>query len=75
MGMYNDKYKELGLTIAYHRKLRGYNQEQLAKQIGISRTHLSNIEAAGTRVGISVDVIFRIAEALNIKVSKLFVNI
>lgn len=73
--MYNDKYKRLGLTIAYYRKLMGFNQEQLAKQIGISRTHLSNIEAAGVQVGISVDVIFRIAEALNIEVSKLFVNI
>ena len=36
------EYRQIGLLIAYHRKLNGYTQQQLAKSINISRTHLSN---------------------------------
>ena len=31
---YQDKFRELGLKIAYYRKLRGMTQEQLAEAIG-----------------------------------------
>ena len=38
-------YKMIGLNIAYYRKLAGLSQLQLAESAGISRTHMSNIEA------------------------------
>ena len=37
------QYRELGLTIAYYRKLRGLTQIQLAEAVDLSRTHISNI--------------------------------
>lgn len=40
-----EQYKQIGLNIAFYRKLKGLTQLQLAERIGISRTHMSNIEA------------------------------
>ena len=42
---HEQEYKMIGLNIAYYRKLAGLSQLQLAESIGISRTHMSNIEA------------------------------
>jgi len=68
---YCEEYKVLGLNIAYYRSLKGLSQLQLAEQIDISRTHMTRIET-GTSSGASLDVVFRIAEVLEVPVSKLF---
>ena len=65
-----DNYKQLGLNIAYYRKAKGLSQIQLAEKINISRTHMSRIETADCAV--SLDVIFNICNALEIKPNKLF---
>ncbi len=65
-----DNYKQLGLNIAYYRKAKGFSQIQLAEKINISRTHMSRIETADCAV--SLDVIFNICDALEIKPNKLF---
>lgn len=67
---YLEKYKHLGLNIAYYRKLRGMSQEHLAELIDISRTHMSRIETADCAV--SLDVIFDICEVLSVPPEKLF---
>ena len=66
----SDKYKHLGLNIAYYRKERGFSQEHLAELVDISRTHMSRIETADCAV--SLDVVFKICDALEIAPSKLF---
>ena len=65
-----NKYKHLGLNIAYYRKERGFSQMQLAELINISRTHMSRIETADCAV--SLDVVFEICDVLNVNPSKLF---
>lgn len=65
-------YIQLGLNIAYYRKLRGMTQLQLAEKIDISRTHLSNIEAPNMNTSISLEKLFDIAEVLEIPVVQLF---
>lgn len=65
-----DKYRQLGLNIAYYRKQRGLSQLQLAEMIDISRTHMSRIEIADCAV--SLDVVFNICDALSITPGKLF---
>lgn len=65
-----DNYKQLGLNIAYYRKAKGLSQIELAEKINISRTHMSRIETADCAV--SLDVIFNICNALEIKPNKLF---
>lgn len=42
---HEQEFKMIGLNIAYFRKLKGISQMKLAETIGISRTHMSNIEA------------------------------
>lgn len=65
-----EKYKHLGLNIAYYRKARGLSQSQLAEMVNISRTHMSRIEIADCAV--SLDVVFDICDVLGIKVMQLF---
>ena len=69
---HGDKYIQLGLNISYFRKLKNFSQEYLAELVDISRTHLSNIEAPNVEKSLSLDVLFDIADALNVSVSKLF---
>jgi len=65
------EYKMIGLNIAYHRKLKGLTQMQLAEQINISRTHMSNIEAPNMPTSISLDTLMDIADVLDIPVKNL----
>lgn len=65
-----NKYRYLGLNIAYYRKKRGLSQEALAELVNISRTHMSRIETADCAV--SLDVVFDICDALNVPPSKMF---
>ena len=51
--------RELGLTISYY-------------LVGLSRTHISNIEAPNIKTSISLDSLLDIAEALGISVKDLF---
>jgi len=62
----------LGLTIAYYRKSRGLTQLELAENVEISRTHMSNIEANNGKSAISLTKLFEIAEALDVEVKDLF---
>ncbi|MBQ2996247.1 MAG: helix-turn-helix transcriptional regulator [Oscillibacter sp.] len=65
-----DKYRHLGLNIAYYRKEKGLSQSRLAELVNISRTHMSRIETADCAV--SLDVVFDICDALGIKPARLF---
>ncbi len=62
-----DKFIQLGLNISYFRKFRGMTQEQLAEAVGISRSHLSAIEAPNIVKAFSIELLFEIAEALQIE--------
>lgn len=66
------KYKRVGLNIAMQRKMKGITQIQLAELVGISRTHISNIEAPNMITPVSMELIFNIAEVLEVPVSTLF---
>lgn len=68
----DEKYSRIGLNIAYQRKLKKLTQIQLSELAGISRTHMSNIEAPNMVTAISLEVIFNIADALEIPVETLF---
>lgn len=65
-----DKYKALGLNIAYYRKARNLSQDQLAELVDISRTHMSRIETA--ECAVSLDVVFNLCDALQVMPAQLF---
>lgn len=64
-------YIQIGLNVAYYRKIAGYTQEELAEETGISRTHLANIEAPNVVQTFSIEALLCIADALNIPACKL----
>lgn len=66
-----DKFVELGLNIAFYRKKKGFTQEELAEKVGISRSHLSAIEAPNIVKAFSIELLFDIAEVLDIAPYKL----
>lgn len=58
----NLNYIDIGKRIREERSNRAVSQEKLAEQVGISLTHMSNIENANTKL--SLPVFVRIANAL-----------
>jgi len=67
----NEKYKQIGIKIAYYRTQLGYTQQQLADKVGISKSYLSKIESPNTIKSFSLDVLFTLADALNVKITDL----
>ncbi len=72
----NDERKkqlvQLGLNISYYRRLKDITQAELAKMVGLSRTHISNLEAPKMRTSISLEKLFEIADALDVPIKKFF---
>lgn len=66
-----DRFIELGLTIAALRKMQGLSQEQLAEKAKMSRSHLSSIEAPNIVRPFSLEILYNIADALNVKAGDL----
>ena len=62
-----DYYIELGLNIAFYRKRAGLTQDMLAEKAGLSRSHLSAIEAPNIIRSFSLEILFHIARALNVE--------
>lgn len=69
---YSIYYKQLGLNIAYYRKMRNLSQMALAEAVNLSRTHISNIEAPNMKTSISLESLFDIAHVLNVPIKELF---
>lgn len=61
-----DRYRKIGLKIAYYRKLRGLTQEQLAEKVNRTPAFIGHLEAPNVDKGISFDTLFDIADALNV---------
>ena len=66
------QFRELGLTISYYRKLKGLTQSELDQNVGLSRTHISNIEAPQVKTSLSLESLFDIADALDVPVKDFF---
>lgn len=68
---YPERYKILGLKIAYYRRKREYTQEVFAEKIGKSLNFLSKVEGPGTINGVSLETLFKMADVLGVPPSKL----
>lgn len=60
----------LGRSLSDLREKRGLSQSQLADLAGIGRAHLSQIENGA--VAARIDTLYGIAQALGVKLAKLF---
>ena len=67
---YKPLYEKFGLNVVYYRKKKKLTQLQLAELADVDRSHISAIELGN--VGVSMDVIFKLAEVLQITPKELF---
>lgn len=67
---YKNLYQQFGLNVVYYRKKKRLSQTQLAEMVDIHRTYVSSIELG--KVSVSFDILFRLAEVLEVSASKLF---
>lgn len=67
---YKDLYENFGLNIVYYRRKKKYTQLQLAELVDVDRSHISALELG--KVGVSLDVIFKLCEVLEITPKDLF---
>ncbi len=61
-----DYYYMIGMNIAHYRRMAGLTQAQLAERAGVSRTHISFIEAPNMARPFSIELLFNIARVLNV---------
>lgn len=69
---FRNEFLQLGLKIAYYRRLKGYTQETLAEKIGRSAAFIGHVEAPNIKKTVSLDTLFLISKALDVPVYKFF---
>ena len=65
----DQKRRALGCAIKLRRESQGLSQERLAMMVGSSKSHIWRIETG--RVGVGLDDLVRIDDALDIEVRQL----
>lgn len=68
--IYLSEYRQIGLKIAYYRKLRGLTQEQLAERIDKVPAFIGHVEAPNINRAVSLDTLFDIASVLEVPAYK-----
>lgn len=64
------EYKQIGLKIAYYRKMQNLTQEQLAERLEVATSYIGQIEAPKIYKPISLTTLLRISKALDISPNK-----
>ena len=71
--MAEDYNKMIGTRVKMLRITKGISQTELAKKIGVTQTHLSNIENG--RAGLTIPNLIKLPEALDTSISSFFEDI
>ncbi len=64
------EYRNLGLSVAYFRKVHGLTQQQVADEMDVSYETISRIENANT--GISFDMLLALSKAIKTPLHEIF---
>ena len=70
---FSEYYINIGLKVSYFRKKAGLTQEQLGDIMGVATSFIGQIEAPNIVKSISLDTLFRIAQALDVPPYKFLV--
>lgn len=70
--LYSEKYRQIGIKIAYYRKLRGLTQEELAEKVSLTPAYIGHLEAPNIIKALSLDTLFDIAGVLEVPAYKFF---
>ncbi len=68
--IYTEQYRQIGLKIAYYRKLRGLTQEELAEHVDLTPAFIGHLEAPNITKALSLDALFDIASVLDVPAHK-----
>lgn len=68
--LFEEHLKIIGARVAYYRKLKNYNQLELAEMCELSETYVCRIENAKAK-GVTLETCIKLAEALNVEVEQL----
>ena len=68
--VYESEYMQIGLKIAYYRKLRGLTQEQPAERIKKTPAYIGHMETPNIIKAVSLDTLFGIAIVLDVSAYK-----
>lgn len=71
--IYEAEYLQIGLKIAYYRKLRGLTQEQLAERIEKTPAFIGHVEAPNIIKAVSLDTLLDIARVLDVPPHKFLI--
>ena len=67
-----EQFNQLGAKITYYRRLRKMKQIDLAYEVGISEQYLSRIERGRQATGLTIMILLKLAEKLNVNVEDFF---
>ena len=68
---HSERYKNIGIKISKYRIKKGLTQEQLANNVGISYSYMTQIEAPNVVKKMSLEVLFDIADVLKVDIKNL----
>ena len=68
---HSERYKNIGIRISKYRNKRGLTQEDLANAVGVSYSYITQIEAPNVVKKMSLEVLFDIADFLQIDIKNL----
>ena len=71
--IYQEQYRQIGLKIAYYRRLRCMTQEELAEQVDLTPAFIGHLEAPNITKVLSLDTLFDIAAVLQIPPHKFLI--
>lgn len=71
---HKDEYEILRENIKFYRMRKKLTQAALAELVGVSLNHIAAIEAENVERSISLELLFCIADALEVEAYKLFVR-
>lgn len=69
-----DFYKVIGKNIAKYRNFKGLTQEKLADLVNTNQSYMNNIENAKDNKKVSLEMVGRISDNLNIPIKLLFMD-
>ena len=68
---HENRYLQLGLNIAYYRKLKGKSAAELAEAIGLTEGYIWQMEAPNVHKYPSLKTLYLIADFLGVPITKL----
>lgn len=70
---YAEQYRQIGLKIAYYRKLQGLTQEELSERVGLTPAYIGHLEAPNIIKALSLDTLFDISSVLGVPPHKFLI--